>query len=283
MVSSSSWTSRTTEIGRVLAPGGVAILYLHGLGHSIRYLLKSDIWKRCAYAARTIVNTAVYRLLGRRLPEFLGDILFQSEVSLRRCYRAAGRSSSAMWCGRERPSDHRTGSVGHLGRTPDRRGCVRMTLSPYISGSVIDSAVALLIVDAGTAVNAMTISFFSEGAHHPATVWVSVSPTTYTHELITQAGRFSLVVLHEAQWQIAMTCGTVSGRERDKGSALDLYRSPAAFPFLAGALASTACRVRQTMPLGEHTLFVADILEADVESRSHRRHLLVGDLLGRAQ
>lgn len=155
--------------------------------------------------------------------------------------------------------------------------------SPYISGSVIDSAVALLIVDTGAAVNAMTVSFFSEGAHHPATVWVSISPTTYTHALVTEAGRFSLAVLHRDQRQIAMTCGTVSGRERDKCSALDIYRSPAGSPFLAGALASTACRVRQTIPLGEHTLFVGDILEADVESRVHRRHLLVSDLLERPQ
>ena len=78
------------EIGRVLAPGGVAILYLHGLGYSLRYLLKPDIWKRCAYATRTIVNTVVYRLLGRRLPGFLGDTLFQSEAWLSRYYRAAG-------------------------------------------------------------------------------------------------------------------------------------------------------------------------------------------------
>lgn len=158
-----------------------------------------------------------------------------------------------------------------------------MSLSRYISGSVIDSAVALVIVDTGAAVNAMTVSFFSEGAHYPATLWVSISPATYTHALITQAGRFSLAVLHQAQWQIAMTCGTISGREQDKCSALDLYRSPAGAPFLAGALASTACRVRQTIPLGEHTLFVADILSAEVESRGHRRHLLVSDLLGRPQ
>lgn len=78
------------EIGRVLAPGGVAILYFHGLGYSLRYLLKPDIWKRCLYAARTIVNTAVFRLVGRRLPGFLGDTLFQSEARLRRYYRAAG-------------------------------------------------------------------------------------------------------------------------------------------------------------------------------------------------
>jgi len=78
------------EIGRVLATGGVALLYFHGLGYSLRYLLKPDIWKRCVYAARTIANTAMYRLLGRRLPGFLGDTLFQSEARLRRYYCSAG-------------------------------------------------------------------------------------------------------------------------------------------------------------------------------------------------
>ncbi len=85
------------EIGRVLAPGGVAILYLHGVGYSLRYLRKSDIWKLRVYAVRTIVNTAIYRLLGRRLPGFLGDTLFQSEARLRGYYRAAGlRFESAV-------------------------------------------------------------------------------------------------------------------------------------------------------------------------------------------
>jgi hypothetical protein len=78
------------EIGRVLATGGVAVLYFHGFGYSLRYLLKPDIWKRCVYAARTIANTGVYRLLGRRLPGFLGDTLFQSEARLRRYYRSSG-------------------------------------------------------------------------------------------------------------------------------------------------------------------------------------------------
>ena len=85
------------EIGRILAPGGVAILYLHGMGYSLRYLIEPDIWKLRVYAVRTILNTAVYRLLGRRLPGFLGDTLFQSEARLRGYYRAAGlRFESAI-------------------------------------------------------------------------------------------------------------------------------------------------------------------------------------------
>jgi len=83
------------EIGRVLAPGGLAVLYLHGLGYSLRYLLRPDIWKRSVYAAKTILNTAVYRLVRRRLPGFLGDTVFQSERRVRRLYRSAGLTLEA--------------------------------------------------------------------------------------------------------------------------------------------------------------------------------------------
>jgi SAM-dependent methyltransferase len=78
------------EIARVLAKGGVAVVYLHGLGYSLRYLLKPEVWKLSVYAARTIVNTIIYRLTGRRLPGFLGDTIFQSDRRLRRYYRSVG-------------------------------------------------------------------------------------------------------------------------------------------------------------------------------------------------
>jgi SAM-dependent methyltransferase len=83
------------EIGRVLAPGGVALLYLHGLGYFLRYLLRPDTWRRPVYAAKSILNTAVYRLTGRRLPGFLGDTLFQSERRLYRYYLSTGLKCEA--------------------------------------------------------------------------------------------------------------------------------------------------------------------------------------------
>src|SRR5260370_36482585 len=78
------------EIARVLAEGGVAVVYLHGLGYSLRYLLKPEGWKLSVYAARTIVNTIIYRLTGRRLPGSLGDTTFQSDRRRRRHYRSGG-------------------------------------------------------------------------------------------------------------------------------------------------------------------------------------------------
>jgi SAM-dependent methyltransferase len=78
------------EIARVLRPGAIARVSYHGLGYSLRYLLFDRDWKRRVYAARTIVNTLVYRLIRRRLPGALGDTLYQSPSRLRAYYRRTG-------------------------------------------------------------------------------------------------------------------------------------------------------------------------------------------------
>jgi flavin reductase (DIM6/NTAB) family NADH-FMN oxidoreductase RutF len=150
--------------------------------------------------------------------------------------------------------------------------------SPYINGSVLPGIVGLVVVTAGERANAMTVSFFSEVAHHPTCLWISIANQTYTRELIEATGQFSLVVLNQTQKQTALDCGTISGRDHDKCAALDLYAGPEGFLFLNGALASTACRVREKIPIDDHTLYIADILKCEIESRkSYLRQLLLSD------
>ena len=171
-------------------------------------------------------------------------------------------------------------SAENAGRfQPLRENMPRMIYSPYLTDSVVDSAVGLLVVESGDRANAMTISCFSEVAHHPTTLWISVAKTAYSHELLSEAGRFSLVVLNLNQRSIALDCGMVSGREIDKCAPLNLYRNGEEFLFLRGALASTSCRVRRSIDIDDHTLFIADILATDLDSRkAHLRHLLLSDL-----
>ncbi len=153
--------------------------------------------------------------------------------------------------------------------------------SPYLTQSVIEGAVGLVIVQAGERRNAMTVSFFSEVAHHPTALWVGISPETLTHTLIQEAGRFSLAVLTQRQAKIALTCGTISGRENDKCAELDLHYSPSGFLFLAGALASTGCVVSHSERTGDHTIFIADIIEAELDTATlDQRQLLLSDLRG---
>ena len=151
--------------------------------------------------------------------------------------------------------------------------------SPYISGSVIESPVGLILVGLDSRTNAMTMSYFSELAHHPTSLWVSIAQSSYTHSLIEESGQFSLVVLSIKQKEIARICGTVSGRNQDKCAMLSLYRSRQNFLFLEGAICSTGCRLRDKRSVGDHTLFFADIVEGDLDTcQSGMSHLMLSDM-----
>jgi flavin reductase (DIM6/NTAB) family NADH-FMN oxidoreductase RutF len=144
---------------------------------------------------------------------------------------------------------------------------------------VVDAVVGLLIVEAAGQRNALTVSFFSESAHHPTSLWVSVRQSTLSHSLLTQTDRFSLAVLNRSPRHIAWLCGTISGRDRDKCASLQLYRSPRGFLFLHSALSSTACIVRRVHRTNDHNMFIGDIVEAEVDTGvAHRRQLLLSDL-----
>ena len=75
------------EIARVLKAGGRGHLSVHGAGYALRYLLRAPTWPLRFYGFRTLVNTWLYALTGRRIPGFLGDTLYQSERRLDRYYR----------------------------------------------------------------------------------------------------------------------------------------------------------------------------------------------------
>jgi flavin reductase (DIM6/NTAB) family NADH-FMN oxidoreductase RutF len=149
----------------------------------------------------------------------------------------------------------------------------------YLTGSVVESAVGVVIVRAGARRNAMTVSFFSEVAHHPTSMWVSIETKCYTHELLRENGCFTFVTLHRHQGRIALACGMVSGRDFDKCANLDLYEASDGYLFLRGGMASTACRVRHELLLGSHTVFIADMLAGDWDTRAAgSRQLLLSDL-----
>ena len=78
------------EISRILSPGGVALLYLHGLGYFVRLLVWPAEWRHVVYGVRTIVNTFFYRIFARRLPGFLGDTIYQSDGRMARYYQQSG-------------------------------------------------------------------------------------------------------------------------------------------------------------------------------------------------
>jgi SAM-dependent methyltransferase len=80
------------EIGRVLKPGAIGYCVYIGLGYYLRYLLFGPSWKFRVYGLRTLVNTWLYAVTGRRLPGFFGDTIFQFRRQLAKYYRENGLS-----------------------------------------------------------------------------------------------------------------------------------------------------------------------------------------------
>ena len=142
--------------------------------------------------------------------------------------------------------------------------------SPYLHGGVLPAPVGLVLVRSGARRTATTVSFFSEVAHHPTSLWVSLAVSSLAHELALERGEFTLAILSRAQTAVAWVCGSISGRDRDKCAELPLYASSRGFLYLTGGVSSTACRVRMTIPQGSHTVLIADMLEADIDTRAVR-------------
>jgi flavin reductase (DIM6/NTAB) family NADH-FMN oxidoreductase RutF len=149
----------------------------------------------------------------------------------------------------------------------------------YIEDAVHNGPVAILLAEHQGRRNAATISFFSEVAHHPTTLWVSLEMTSYTWDLVQSSGRFSLSVLHQGQARLALECGTHSGREKDKCSGLPLHHDERGFAVIDDCLASAWCEMQSSRPVGTHMLVIAAILAGTINTKAAKvRHLLISDV-----
>jgi SAM-dependent methyltransferase len=78
------------EISRVLKPGAIGYCCYIGVGYYLRYFLRGPSWQFRFYGLRTLVNTWLYVVTGRRLPGFLGDTVYQFRRRLTAYYRDNG-------------------------------------------------------------------------------------------------------------------------------------------------------------------------------------------------
>lgn len=115
--------------------------------------------------------------------------------------------------------------------------------------------------------NVMTASWVSQVSFRPPLVMVSIAPERYTYGLIEKSGEFVVSILAEDQAEIANFCGTHSGRDVDKVSALGIRTRPGKavkVPILEDCLANIECRVAATYPAGDHVLFVGEVVGGSV-------------------
>ena len=104
----------------------------------------------------------------------------------------------------------------------------------------------------------------------PPMVSVSLRKDRFSHGLITASGEFVVNLADEKMARALDFCGVRSGRDTDKAKETGLSYMPAngmeTAPAISGAPLSLCCKVRQTLELGSHDMFIGEIVSVMVRS-----------------
>lgn len=114
-------------------------------------------------------------------------------------------------------------------------------------------------------VNVMTAGWAVCSSAKPPLVSVYVYHKWFTRELISKSGEFVVNVLASDQVAAAEICGTVSGRRADKYAKAKLQTrrgEKVNVPLIEGCLANLECKVVAEYEVGDHILFVGEIVAA---------------------
>lgn len=115
--------------------------------------------------------------------------------------------------------------------------------------------------------HAMTANWITQASFEPPMLVVAVENTSKTISLIRDAHHFAVSLLTTEQRDLAGKLGRSSEQAPQKLKGVKTKPAPAArTPVLAEAVGWVECRAVATLPAGDHTLVLGEILEAGVEN-----------------
>jgi flavin reductase (DIM6/NTAB) family NADH-FMN oxidoreductase RutF len=117
--------------------------------------------------------------------------------------------------------------------------------------------------------NLITIAWIGSVCSDPPMLSISLRPERHSYDIIKTTGEFVVNVPSLDQARATDWCGVVSGRDTDKFAATGLTPAPAlkvACPIVRECPLNIECRVRRSLPLGSHTLFLADVVAVQVSA-----------------
>jgi flavin reductase (DIM6/NTAB) family NADH-FMN oxidoreductase RutF len=112
----------------------------------------------------------------------------------------------------------------------------------------------------------MTVNSFTSISLQPPLVAVALKRLTYTHELVEKSGEFAITVLSANQGNLSDLFAGKMPNIKDRFDGLEIDKLLIEAPLLKGGTAFFNCRVVNSMPVGENTLFLAEVIAARGEN-----------------
>jgi flavin reductase (DIM6/NTAB) family NADH-FMN oxidoreductase RutF len=139
-------------------------------------------------------------------------------------------------------------------------------------GNVLAPVPAVLVSCGGTKgfkPNLITIAWTGSICSDPPMLSISVRPERYSYGIIQTTQEFVVNVPSLAQTKATDWCGMKSGRNVDKFAETGLTPAPALkvkSPIVLECPINIECTVQQTLNLGSHTIFLAEVVAVQVSS-----------------
>lgn len=108
----------------------------------------------------------------------------------------------------------------------------------------------------------MTVNSFTSISLEPPLVSLVLRRLTHTHELIEGSGEFSVTILSSEQKELSDRFAGKFPEIKDRFEGVPTETLLIDAPLLKGGIAYFNCRVVNSIPVGENTLFVAEVIAA---------------------
>ncbi len=119
--------------------------------------------------------------------------------------------------------------------------------------------------------NIITVAWAGTVNSDPPMLSVSIRPDRHSHGIIRESGEFVVNLVSQRLLKACDLCGVRSGRDQDKFALCELSPTPAAglstAPAISQAPAYLACRVKDALDLGSHTMFLGEIISMGVNEQ----------------
>lgn len=116
----------------------------------------------------------------------------------------------------------------------------------------------------------MTVNSFTSISLEPPLVSVTLKRLTHTHDLVVKSGMFAVTILAAEQKELSDRFAGKFPNVTDRFDGVQTERlSSADAPVFKNGMAYFHCRVVSSMPVGENTLFVAEVTAAHGEGEGN--------------
>lgn len=111
----------------------------------------------------------------------------------------------------------------------------------------------------------MTVNSFTSISLEPPLISVTLKQLTHTHDLVVKSGMFAVTILAAEQQELSVRFAGKLPNITDRFDGVQTERLFSDIPVFKNGLAFFHCRVVNSMPVGENTLFVAEVIAAHGE------------------